>query len=262
MSSSSSSSGLTTSSLVGIAACAAAAGVLVGHLVRERHRALQASRASTAGDQLLRQSRPELNDTVAVDIMLHDISKPRNLENIVQTAAVLGVRRMLTVGRRKQALEAATANAGIELERFQFFGNAAEGLGVSRLLLASSAAEAEAAASQQPARPATSWSPTERRAVDTVVVGIEIVPGSVTPEAAFGYIMERFPQCRRVVLLPGNEGHGMTAQEKRLCHLFVCVPQMSASGMDGGVGSLNVCTATTIVAHQMILARQRWTRRV
>jgi tRNA G18 (ribose-2'-O)-methylase SpoU len=181
-------------------------------------------RAPTTSTASVRLSPPR------IEVVLHDVSKPRNFENILRACAALGVTRVVTIGRRKTLLEELAASHNITVERYQFFGEALANFDLAGV----------------PKR--------------TVLVGLEIVPDSVPAKDALAEVLARFPMCDRVLLMPGNEGKGMSALEKQHCDMFVHVPQFAriATTSDddaaggGGAGSLNVGTATAIALHQLL----------
>jgi tRNA G18 (ribose-2'-O)-methylase SpoU len=52
-----------------------------------------------------------------------------------------------------------------------------------------------------------------------------------------------------IAIMPGNEGTGMSKNQKQICDLFVYIPQYGS-----GTASLNVTIATTLVLHNF----NRW----
>ena len=208
---------------------------------------------------------------LCVELLVHNVSKPRNLDNAVRCAAVLGVRRVLLVGRRKHEKAAAAAAAD---------GVAAPESGAEPAAAMAPLGEAERASVTPSAAAAASsvvttvkyyadamavygrardGAPTEPAATQRVIfVGLEIDPSAVDATVAAAEVRRRFPCCDTVVFLPGNEGTGLTPAEKVACDLFVTVRQrcrcVAASDADasGGAGSLNVNTALAVALQQFL----------
>lgn len=78
------------------------------------------------------------------------------------------------------------------------------------------------------------------------VVGIEILE-QARPLSGF-----LFPQTSGVVIVPGNEGAGLVERLRRVCDVFVYIPQFGR-----GTASLNVHTATALVMHEFAIQRLR-----
>ena len=196
-----------------------------GPRVRPRPSAVPATPEGTAAARV--EAAP-----LRVELLLHNVAKPRNLDNAVRCAAALGVDRVVLVGQRKEkAAEAARAKGvtvPIATVKYMsavhdFFGRGAE-------------------------------EPAETAAV--VFAGLEIVRGAVDATEAAATVRRRFPLCRTVVVVPGNEGQGMSELERGLCDMFAVVRQdcrvdLSAAAA-GGAGSLNVNTATAVALQQLI----------
>lgn len=72
------------------------------------------------------------------------------------------------------------------------------------------------------------------------IVGIEIL------EEAQPLTLFPFPLDGRIALMPGNEGTGLSAKQKKVCSAFVFIPQVGA-----GTASLNVHVATSLVLHRL-----------
>ena len=69
------------------------------------------------------------------------------------------------------------------------------------------------------------------------LIGVEIMD---TSESVIDY---RFQSA--IALMPGNEGTGLNAKQKKYCDGFIYIPQYGF-----GTASLNVYIATTIVLHR------------
>ena len=79
------------------------------------------------------------------------------------------------------------------------------------------------------------------------IVGLEICDGS-QDIGGIDWSKSR----GRIALMPGNEGSGLSSQQKELCTQFVYIPQYGAT-----VESLNVHVATTIALYQYCLGRKK-----
>ena len=73
------------------------------------------------------------------------------------------------------------------------------------------------------------------------LVGIEIIDKVSVP-----FLDWKLPaDGRGVALMPGNEGTGLSKQQKEACESFVYIPQLGA-----GTASLNVHVATSLILHR------------
>jgi len=176
-----------------------------------------------------------------VELLLHNVAKPRNIDNAVRCAAALGVDRIVLVGQRKDTVALPdTRGTSLVVDKAKYLAEAFAGYGRGR-----------SGRSEE--------NPTQQR---VVLVGLEIVPCAVEASSAGAEIVRRFPRCDTVVVVPGNEGLGMSAAEREACDVFVTIAQrcrcVVEEGDDedgvcgGGAGSLNVNTATAIALHQLI----------
>jgi tRNA G18 (ribose-2'-O)-methylase SpoU len=213
----------------------AAAYALLAAAARLRQQAPAAAPAAAASGR-----RP-----LRVEVMLHNVSKPRNLANALRCAAALGVDRTVLVGQRKADKAAAADEAADPALAYCKYMTDALAL-----------YEREA--------------PVSDAAKRVVFAGLEIMPGAVNAADAAAAVRRRFPACDTVVVVPGNEGTGLSQQERAVCDMFVIVPQScrcvdpaavaaaaAESGADagGGAGSLNVNTATAIALQQLLAHR-------
>ena len=80
------------------------------------------------------------------------------------------------------------------------------------------------------------------------LVGIEIMEQAISIVSTD---INPFPSYKRIALMPGNEGTGLSPRQKALCQQFVYIPQYGV----GGTGSLNVSVATSIVLHRFNLLK-------
>lgn len=164
-------------------------------------------------------------------VILHHVSKQRNAANIVACAAAFGFPDIVSVGKRKGFLDAllpALAQV-VRLARFDDMPSAVAHL----------------------------------RALPggCCIVGIEIAEDAV-PAARLTDAVQRYAAplnggrpVAHVAFLPGNEGAGLSAQERGVCDFLVYVPQFD--GACGGTGSMNVNTAVAVVLHQFAAQNRR-----
>ena len=73
----------------------------------------------------------------------------------------------------------------------------------------------------------------------TKIIGIEITKSSINVESTNDIF------CGDVVFVMGNEGQGMNEKQMSVCDDFVKISQYG-----GGMASLNVSVATSIVLHR------------
>lgn len=150
-------------------------------------------------------------------LMIHHIAKHRNVGSLVRCAAAFGVTEILFVGARKRS-------------EFSFFGANGSERRVPMRFFCYVRDAREYLRAQTP---------------EVEMVGIEIVSSATRVDDPKAF----FPQAthkKSICLLPGNEGIGLTADEKGLCDRFVYVAQFS-----GGIACLNVACATSVVLHTL-----------
>jgi len=205
---------------------------------------------------LLQQPRalpnPAPQPRIATRLLLHHISKLRNYVACKQVAAAFLLDEIVLVGRRKATddNERLTDMPGApRIRHFKYFREALLGL----QLISPPPVD-----TLQPTPVREAEPPCDSFTKEHLLVGIEIQDGAVPAQSLAEVIHARFPRCRSVTLLPGNEGSGMLPMERDCCDLFVFVPQHSrVGGSDkeqdcGGAGSLNVASAVTVVVDQLV----------
>ena len=202
------------------------------------------------------------NNIKAVGLLLHDVSKPRNVENMMRCATALRLENVLLVGRRKELVSISgngktdtavddlqsgapnkamspspsttsfSSETGPRVDHCRYFSQAILHLfGTSKSELKSPLADADDTSGSQsvPEEELTALahaeSPRERR---VVLVGVEIKPTAVCASQLPAFIAKKYPKCEKVYFLPGNEGKGMSEQEMKYCHEFVKVSQFCA----------------------------------
>ena len=74
------------------------------------------------------------------------------------------------------------------------------------------------------------------------IVGIEIMSDAMTLSE-----LVRYPGNNNIILMPGNEGTGLSAQQKAVCDAFVMINQTGQ-----GTASLNVNVATSLVLNDIM----------
>jgi tRNA G18 (ribose-2'-O)-methylase SpoU len=137
-------------------------------------------------------------------LVVHSIVKRLNVGMMMRTCVAMGVSEMLAVGSTRS---------------FGFFGTQ----GTDRHMH-------------------VRWFPKLGEAVGHLRErGVTICGIEITPDAA---PVHTHPFRGPTAFIAGNEGEGLTAQQKAACDHFVYIPQHG-----NGTASLNVATATAIVLH-------------
>lgn len=192
-------------------------------------------------------------------LLVHHVSKDRNLETLLKLSSFFNLDEVVMVGRRKlekmanqqnddegvvvqestsKLLFSATENS--KIKGYKYFREALQDLQI----VSSQSSSADYEKIQQ-------HSKSKRH----ILVGIEIEPGAVPANKLRQSISERFPNCESVTFMPGNEGEGLIDSEKECCDMFVYVQQFfrvvsSSESAAGGAGSLNVATSVAVTLSQ------------
>lgn len=159
-------------------------------------------------------------------VLLHNVSKLNNMGSIVRSAAALGASEVICVGVRKVSelslFGAHCSRSRIPIRCFQ------HAKALQKYL--------------------SSGGPTGD--IQYEFVGIEIDPGAVSVNSAEFSSKFLTPgieptislKHKRICFLPGNEGTGLSQQDRKMCDWFCYIPQHSEA-----IASLNVGVAVAIV---------------
>eukprot|EP00760_Papus_ankaliazontas_P035416 PhM_4_TR7787/c0_g1_i1/m.94488 len=175
--------------------------------------------------------RRQTSGVCRVVVCIHNISKARNVEGIVRSAAAFGAEEVVALGRKEKKRELASdphlGEFGVVLRSLPDFAAVREHYAV-----------------------AGEKGRCRRR---VLVFGLEITPSAVEASDVWEAVMAGTDDNDEVVLVlvPGNEGTGLLSCERRHCDGYVMVRQTCAVAAGGGSGSLNVNTALAIVLHQL-----------
>eukprot|EP00760_Papus_ankaliazontas_P006830 PhM_4_TR13186/c0_g1_i1/m.81827 len=152
----------------------------------------------------------KLKPNVESFLLIHNTCAKRNIGSIVRTASALGVAEVLFVGPKKSC-QFFGAHGSQRRMRIHFFHNLRHAVAHVR------------------SRGAT-------------ICGIEITSASERLDPTHTFRGNFFGST---CFLLGNEGCGLTAQDKAICDTFLFIPQCGVAG----TASLNVATACGIVLY-------------
>ena len=189
-----------------------------------------------SGQPFTRTEEKEGNKPLEIHLLIHDISKPRNLKNAIRCAAALGVDKIVLVGQRKQAemgdvdaLLAGCSATRTELVYHKYWGQALAAYGKTRADGPSPTVtlekHEEGGGEKTQSSDQENTTNSNSHPQKAVFVGLEIVSDSVDSTDAITHVRDKFPECDTIVLLPGNEGTGMSQLERAACDFFVIVRQ-------------------------------------
>ena len=201
-------------------------------------------------------------------------TSPTSATSRTSCSRCFGIKSILSVGKGKQQGQGLQGAYGGDngysaaLEVKYFHRHLAEA--VQSLSDGAGEETAHGAADDEPAPTAAAAAAVPIEDKTAVVVGIEIMPNAVNCGDLHAHLVRHFPKCRDVAFLPGNEGSGLTDQEKESCDVYVKVPQYAVVGMadveggagedggeHGGVGSMNVNTALAVVLQHFNAENER-----
>eukprot|EP00392_Amoebophrya_sp_AT5.2_P005623 g5632.t1 len=159
-------------------------------------------------------------------LLLHNVGKKQNFGQLLRSAMAFGVSEVGVVGAKRIADLSLFGNQGTASHcDFRFFDS-----------LADAKAHYQAHGPDGP---------------DADICGVEIVAGSkpiMALSPTTGEVVHPFRRNRSTVFMLGNEGAGMSAQQKDVCDFFVHIPQYSRK-----TASLNVAVAGSIVLQHFAL---------
>jgi tRNA G18 (ribose-2'-O)-methylase SpoU len=171
-------------------------------------------------------------------LMFHHVSKRHNIGSLIRTAAAFGCAGIIVVGMRKST----------GLSMFGSFGSDRR-VKIHCFLYMDEAIRFLKALARSQGRP------------DCIIYGIEIMdqakdvsdPSTFTSlhqplllmaEGQKGKPSSPSLPCN-ACFIPGNEGHGLTAHDRKHCNEFVVIPQFGSA-----TASLNVAAAVAVVLYQ------------
>ena len=141
--------------------------------------------------------------------LVHNIAKKHNVGTIARCATAFGVRSVVLIGAKSYNTFGCKGSSNhVDFVHYPTLADARVGL-------------------------------MERQGV-TKILGVEICDGAVP--------IETHPFDERTAFIAGNEGDGLTKQQKAICDGFVYIRQHGP-----GTASLNVAVASALVVHQFAL---------